>query len=204
MVAMEIDLLSDENDSYYQQQFLGLTVTGEWIRSKEFEDCRFERCRFTECTIFECVFLECIFESCLLSAARVPGCAFIDVQFTACKFVGLDWTQASNVRQLVFSKSTLDYSVFSELKLKNLKLLNCVCKEADFQGADLTDGDFGGTDFERSVFSQTNLTNANFVEARNYSIDPRSNVVKRAKFSLPEAMSLLKNFDVVIVDPGTG
>ncbi len=198
---MDIDLLSDETDSYYQEQFVGLTLTGEWIRSKEFEDCRFEKCRFTECTFFECAFLGCTFEGCLFSTVMLPGCSFIDTQFTEGKLIGLDWTQGSNVRGLVFSKCTLDYSVFSSLKLKGLKLLHCVCKEADFQESDLTDGDFEGTDFDRSVFLHSNLTNANFAEARNYSIDPRMNVLKRAKFSMPEAMSLLKSFDVVIVDP---
>ena len=200
IASMEIDILSDETDSYYEEQFVGLIITGEWIRSKEFEDCRFESCRFTECNFFECAFLECRFEDCLMSATQVSGCSFIDAQFTECKLVGIDWTQGSNVRGLVFSKCTLDYSVFSPLKLKGLKLLNCVCKEADFREADLTDGNFEGTDFDRSVFSQTNLTNANFEEARNYSIDPRVNVLKRAKFSMPEAMSLLKSFDVTIVN----
>lgn len=195
---MNTDLLTNNTNSFYQESFVGLTMTGEWIRSKEFEDCRFEQCRFTDCTFFECAFLECQFSNCLLSGVKVPGCSLVAVQFSDCKLVGVNWTEASNFRGIVFTKCGLDFVVFHGIKHKGLKMLDCVCKEADFQEADLTDSSFENTDFEKSIFQHTNLTNANFTGARNYWIDPRNNVLKKARFSMPEAISLLKPFDVVI------
>ena len=53
-------------------------------------------------------------------------------------------------------------------------------------------------DFERSRFSKTNLSGADFRGARNYYIDVRNNNVKKARFALPEAMSLLGSFEVII------
>jgi hypothetical protein len=35
---------------------------------------------------------------------------------------------------------------------------------------------------------------------RNYRIDPGQNILKQARFSLPEAMSLLHSMDIVLVD----
>lgn len=200
--AMEIDLLTDDVGAYYQEEFVDLALTGGWVRSKEFEDCRFVRCRFVECGFNECSFMECRFEGCLFSNVQIPGCSVIDTGFVECKLVGVDWTEGAklNLRGIQFSGCSLEFCVFSGLKLKGLKMLRCECKEADFRETDLTDGDFGGTNFEKSVFSRTNLTNANFAGARNYWIDPRDNVVKKAKFSLPEAVSLLRIFEVVIVD----
>lgn len=77
-------------------------------------------------------------------------------------------------------------------------MINCEAKEVDFTETDLSEGTFGGTDFERSIFSKTNLTKANLKGAVNYSIDPRYNIIKKAHFSLPEALSLLGCLDIVI------
>ena len=77
-------------------------------------------------------------------------------------------------------------------------MINCEAKEVDFTETDLSEGRFNGTDFERSVFSKTNLTKANFSGAVNYSIDPRYNTLKKTHFSLPEALSLLSCLDIVI------
>ena len=50
-------------------------------------------------------------------------------------------------------------------------MINCEAKEIGFIESDLTNGDFKDTDFEKSVFFKTNLTNADFSRATNYSID---------------------------------
>ena len=50
----------------------------------------------------------------------------------------------------------------------------------------------------KSVFYRTNLTEANFRHAYNYAIDFRSNMLKKTKFSLPEATSLLGGLDIIL------
>jgi len=82
--------------------------------------------------------------------------------------------------------------------LRGIHIEYCVAHEVDLAEADLADGDFRGTDFLNSKFLHTNLTKANFTDARNYTINPISTTVKKAKFSLPEAISLLRAFDIVI------
>ena len=72
----------------------------------------------------------------------------------------------------------------------------------DFREADLSETDFDGTDLSESLFLNTNLTEADFVGAMNYDISPEKNKLKGAKFSLPEAMSLLFNLDIILVDEG--
>ena len=84
------------------------------------------------------------------------------------------------------------------MKPPRLKIINCEAKEVDFIETDLTGGVFTGTDFEGSRFFKTNLTNADFKGARNYMIDARNNTLKKTKFSLPEALSLLNGLDIII------
>jgi uncharacterized protein YjbI with pentapeptide repeats len=92
------------------------------------------------------------------------------------------------------------------LKLHSLQIADCVARHADFAEADLTKANFRGTDLTDARFLHTNLTEADFTGAFNYSINASLNTLKQTKFSLPEALSLLHNLDIVLVeahDPGS-
>jgi uncharacterized protein YjbI with pentapeptide repeats len=75
-----------------------------------------------------------------------------------------------------------------------------VALDVDFREADLSQADFAGTDLSDSMFVNTDLTEADLSRARNYHIDPSQNVLRQARFSLPEAMSLLYSLDIVLAD----
>jgi uncharacterized protein YjbI with pentapeptide repeats len=77
-------------------------------------------------------------------------------------------------------------------------MVECVAKGVDFADADLSQADCGHTDFGESRFLHTDLTEADFVGATNYAIAPNLNVLKRTKFSLPEAMSLLYGLEIIL------
>jgi fluoroquinolone resistance protein len=50
-----------------------------------------------------------------------------------------------------------------------------------------------------SVFDRTNLEKADFRSAGNYSIDPTTNKIKKARFSLDGVAGLLDKYDIEIV-----
>jgi uncharacterized protein YjbI with pentapeptide repeats len=104
---------------------------------------------------------------------------------------------------MTFESCDLTYGVFLGIDLKKLVMKDCTAREVNFAEADLTEADFAGTDFAGAIFLQTNLTDANFAKARNYTLNLQDNRTKAAKFSLPEATRLLFNLDIVIVDPET-
>jgi fluoroquinolone resistance protein len=56
------------------------------------------------------------------------------------------------------------------------------------------------TDFSNSRFQHTNLTEADFTGATNYAIAASLNTLKKTKFSLPEAMSLLYSLDIILTE----
>ena len=52
--------------------------------------------------------------------------------------------------------------------------------------------------YKRQVFTGANLTRADFRGAKDYVISPQDNRVRRAKFSFPEVMSLLRCLEIEI------
>jgi fluoroquinolone resistance protein len=54
------------------------------------------------------------------------------------------------------------------------------------------------TRFSGSLFDNTNLFKANLKNCINYNINPLNNNIKKAKFSLPEALTLLDAFEIQI------
>jgi fluoroquinolone resistance protein len=97
-----------------------------------------------------------------------------------------------------FSGCQINYSNFRFLKVPKTRLIACEAKEVDFTEADLSQGDFQRTDFEKSIFFKTNLSQTDFRGSKNYYIDVKNNIIKKARFSLPEAMVLIKSLDIII------
>lgn len=80
-------------------------------------------------------------------------------------------------------------TVFNESKLKENYFINTCLKGADFSGVDLS-----GT-----TFHNCDLSKADFSTATQYVINPQTNKIKKSKFSLPEVIGLLHDFDIAIV-----
>ena len=82
--------------------------------------------------------------------------------------------------------------------MSEIKIQECKAHDVDFREADLSKTNLSKTDFHQSLFIHTNLTAADFSDAFNYNIDIRLNVVKKAKFSFPDAVNLLRHFEIEI------
>ena len=67
-----------------------------------------------------------------------------------------------------------------------------------FEECDLTEADFRECNLEEAVFVNDNLMKADLRGAKNYVISPESNRVRKAKFSFPEVMSLLKCLEIEV------
>jgi len=78
--------------------------------------------------------------------------------------------------------------VFTESTLKECHFTNSLLSEANFVRCNLV-----GT-----IFHNCDLTQADFSYAVSYAIDPRTNKLKGAKFTLPEAINLLQGFEIIL------
>jgi uncharacterized protein YjbI with pentapeptide repeats len=188
---------------YEDESFTGLSFDQETIAGKTFYDCTFKDCTFRETILQRCGFHDCVFTDCDLSLAKVPSTTFATVAFERCKLVGIDWSSAhwpkfGIKRPFSFHQCALNYSFFTGLNLPSLRMTECTVTEADFTDVDFTSALFRDTDFTDSRFINCDLTKANFNDARNYTIDINQNKLKKTKFALPEAVSLLAGLDIIV------
>jgi len=190
---------------YADETFREVRLGRDEVVSTEFHECLFLHSSFAESVLRQCRFVDCVFRQSDLSLVRFPGCSFTRTRFERCKVIGVNWTEAYWPKaglgdSLGFSECAISHSTFLGLSLRGIKLIDCVALDVDFREADLSGADFAGTDLAQSVFGDTNLAQADLSRARNYSIDPAQNELHRARFSLPEALSLLHSMDIVLVD----
>lgn len=193
-----------DQHAYDDAHFRQLELAGAAIDGIRFRDCRFTRCNFSEATLAHCRFSDCEFADCNLSLAKLAGSGFAGVGFTDCKLVGIDWTRAHwpSVQlpgALAFTRCALNDSSFFGLDLRALAMVDCRAIDVDFSEARCEDADFSRSDLRDSLFRKTRLARANFSDARNYRIDVFDNDIRRAKFALPEAISLLDSLDIDLV-----
>ena len=196
--------ISSEN-RYTDQVFDTLQLDSIQIDSSEFFDCVFKECSFVETVLDKCRFINCRFQDCDLSLVQVPENSFSGTIFEDSKCIGINWAQAawpvsSLGKPIRFEKCALNHSTFIGLSLVGIQIQDCIAVDVDFREADLSQSDFTGTDLSDSLFNHTNLSEADLSQARNYQIDPANNELKGARFSLPEAMSLLYNMDIDLSD----
>jgi fluoroquinolone resistance protein len=190
---------------YGDQVFREVRLQHTELACSEFYDCVFFRGSFAESVFRHCRFVNSVFRECDLSLIKVPESRFTSSRFENSKVIGVNWTEAEwpeagLANPVGFFKCAIGHSTFLGLSLQSLQIRDCIATDVDFREADLSGADFGGTDLSNSIFGKTNLCQTDFSRARNYGIDPGQNVLKQARFSLPEAMSLLHSMGIVLVD----
>jgi fluoroquinolone resistance protein len=189
------------NAEYYQEEkiFIAQDFSAVSLTGYTFYNCVFERCIFINGMWVDAKFHSCSFKSCNISLVNVKNCLLQDVIFTECKFVGIDFYK---VNQIFFSISIIQSNLlncnFSDLSMKKTSFVGSKLKTCSFKNTQLEGADFSDTDLQDSIFRSCNLSKANFSAAKNYSIDISLNKVKKAQFSYPDCMCLLRYFDIII------
>lgn len=189
-------MLEEENlDISYN----GETFVGDLLKRKRFEDCLFIDCKFLESDLSFSRFLSCKFQDCDFTNPKTIATAMPDCAFEKSKVLGVKFTQFdTKIFKVSFIDCNMELCDFQEMNLVKTVFSKSVVKECDFYRANLTAANFEDTNLEDSIFEESNLSKTNFVNATNYLIDPLSSKLKGAKFSTPEVLSLLRNFDIKI------
>ncbi len=200
---MELSL--DAGTEYVDQRFKRLICRNQILTRQKFDASTFEHGSFQETVFHGCRFNDCTFTDCDLRLARVPGSSFRNVIFERSNVTGINWADGSWAKSgllnsIGFRDCDVSYATFIGLDLKKLVMTRCIAKDVDFSDANLTQASCAETDFFESRFVHTNLTEADFTHARNYAIDPSLNILKKAKFSLPEAIALLRGLNIELVE----
>jgi len=201
-----MDLSDPRPYEYTSQEFKKVTLKNGQVSSKEFGACTFIKCAFNETVFQDCRFHDCTFKGCDLSLVHLKGCSFTNTRFDDSQVIGVNWAETAWATSRVaftpvnFVSSVINYSTFIGLNLKKVVISKCIARDVNFEDANLTQADCTFTDFTNSRFMRTNLTGADFTGAKNYMIAASLNTLKKTKFSLPEAMSLLYNLDICLTE----
>ena len=115
------------------------------------------------------------------------------------QFKGMDFTGVNlsglNLQGINLSETFLEGADLSGTNLSNADLRDCMLARSNLSGCNCSQAQMEGVNL-----GQADLTEADLSRARNYRIDPGENVLRQARFSLPEAMSLLYSLDIVLVE----
>jgi uncharacterized protein YjbI with pentapeptide repeats len=187
-------------DAYIEDKlFERVDFTKVPLEMGAYEHCRFVDCDFSGADLSNRRFSECVFAGCNLTLAVLGGTAFRDVQFTECKMWGLRFEHCSKFGQSFrFDRCSLNHSSFYQGRLKGTTFKDTQLHEVDFTECDLTQAVFDTSSLHLSRFDRTILEKADLRSAVDYSIDPESNRIKKAKFALLGLGGLLEKYDIVI------
>lgn len=89
-------------------------------------------------------------------------------------------------------------SIFTATDLRSTQMISCEARNLDFEKTNLSKASLIDIDLLNTTFANTNLSSADLTDAKNYRIDPTKNNIRKAKFSLPDVVSLLDQWDIEI------
>jgi len=165
----------------------------------EYENCVFSNCNLAESDLSEYKFIDCEFQNCNLSLVKLNKTTLQDIQFKSCKMLGIRFDTCNSFGiAFHFDGCQLNHSSFYKLKIAKTRFLNSQLVECDFTECELTGSIFSGSNLAQSAFDHSILQKADFRTAVNYSIDPESNQLKRAKFSIHGIAGLLDKYEIEI------
>jgi fluoroquinolone resistance protein len=165
----------------------------------EYENCNFKSCDFSNSDLSEIVFDACEFSACNLSLVKISKTAFREVKFRDCKMLGLRFDTCNEFGlSFSFDNCSLNHSTFYQAKLRMTIFKNCQLHEIEFTESDMTGSTYDKCDLMGAKFENTIIEKADFRTSYNYSIDPESNRIKKAKFSLTGVPGLLFKYDIEI------
>lgn len=169
------------------------------LRGREFSSCIFKSCNFEKADLSGNDFLDCTFENCNFSLVKLRQTGLKNVHFIGCKLTGVDFSPCNDFLFAVgFVSCLLDYSAFQKKKMKKTKFKDCSIKEAHFSEVDLTSSVFENCELTNTYFQKNILEKTDFTTARNFTIDPEQNKMKKAKFSNGTLSGLLGKYDLEI------
>lgn len=180
-----------------EKTFEKIDFTIHALPKGDYENCTFLNCNLSNADLSNITFIDCHFTNCNLSLANLSRTGFQNIKFKDCKLLGLHFQNCNEfLLALDFESCNLNLASFYKLKLKKTAFRNTSLQEADLTEADLSAALFDNCDLARATFENTLLEKADFRTSYNYSIDPQSNRIRKAKFAMSGIRGLLDRYDI--------
>jgi fluoroquinolone resistance protein len=180
------------------ERFHGADAASLELRECSFEECTFDHVGLQSRDLCKARFVDCTFDTCDLAVADVTDCAFVRVKFRACRLSGIHWSVARKLEDVSFEGSRLADGSFLGVNLERCDLTDCDASNVSFRDAKLVKAKLRGADLTRADIANCDLRDADLRGAHGYVLDPRENRLEGARFSLPEAVGLLRGLGILL------
>ena len=120
------------------------------------------------------------------------------MNFENSKLLGISWSSCVEPFDVKFDTCNISQNSFHLLDLRKMKFIDSLISDTGFEECNLEAAIFDKCDLEQTVFISNNLQKVNFERSKNYLIDPKYNDIRKAQFSLPEALSFLSLLPIKI------
>ena len=180
-------------DPFIGKELRKLRYHGETLKGMVYEDCTFEDCVFDATSFDHCRIHNCIFHNC---SFVMPQSRYTDMRFCTfrnCSLISVDFASFVSDEYIQDPVSSLE-----DCNLKYCSFHGMDFKETDLPGNRFTKCSFEDCNLNGTSFAFCDLRKADFRNASGYAIDIFNNKLKEAKFSSPEALSLLSGLDIEI------
>ncbi len=126
----------------------------------------------------------------------------MDSIFEDCHLLGINWSLLFGGGYIIpirkLKNCQLKYNNFLEINFSKFNVGNNTITYSMFADCNLVCSSFMNTNLENTEFFRCDLTKSDFRNFIGYIIDISNNKLKGTKFSLPEAVNLLKGLGIVI------
>ncbi|GAA3938829.1 pentapeptide repeat-containing protein [Hymenobacter algoricola] len=192
--------LSRKPDSFPAENVFERWDAARLLRhGREFEQCHFIGADFSGASLGNLLFVDCLFERCNLASATLAGTGLQNVAFDACKLSGLQFAACRDLLfGVYFEQCQMPYTSFYGRKMPHTRFHGCTLTDADFGGADLTEAVFFDCNLTGALFERTQLSGADLTTATGFSINPETNVLRKARFALSGLPGLLSQHELII------
>jgi uncharacterized protein YjbI with pentapeptide repeats len=182
------------------QTFAKINYKQDDLNFQDFEACVFVGCNFSECLFIAVVFIDCEFHDCNFTQSKINHVSFRGAHFFDSKLIDVNFSMTNKtIFSISFDNCILDYSKFYALNLQYTLYRNCSLRAVDFMDTNLFKTNFENCDLYQSEFSGAKATQTNFKSSKNYCIDPRKTILKKAIFCKQEVKGLLFKHEINFV-----
>jgi len=129
---------------------------------------------------------------------KIDFAKFNQVLFKECKISGIHFNKLNPLfLTMEFEKCAIKHCDFSDIKLNKTKFTSSILEGCDFISTELKGANFRKVKFEDVVFDNCNLTEANFLGAEGFRINPTNNKIFKAKFNRDNLLGLVYDFGII-------
>ncbi|GAB6127108.1 pentapeptide repeat-containing protein [Humidesulfovibrio idahonensis] len=189
---------ADLNGEHENETFTNIAGDNAALHAASFYDCVFRNSSFQYAQLANCTFEHCVFDCCNLSLAQLRATRIIGAKFLNSKLSGINWSNPSGVFSASFNGCLMDNCAFFSMNLSKYRFTNCSFHDASFMDTKLAYAVFDECDLRNCTFHNADLSHADFSSSFNYFINADTNRFQKTIFSLPEAVSLLSNFNITL------